>query len=234
MNPFHAFWELVQSRATHALADRLNRDIHSYHLRVPNDMTTWKAMLQAGDVILVEGNKLISRVVMAVTHSTWSHSALYVGDGRVIDPLPSTGTVLNTVDAFENLNIRVCRPVGLNETERRRVCDFALSHLGRRYDHMNVSNILRSYFRKKRDASEFLGDISASSEVCSGLLAEAYDQVGFVVLDGVNFSQIVPGDFDLSPYFEIVKITRTRGGASEKARVWGQSDDAITLRLDHD
>jgi hypothetical protein len=231
MNPLHKFWEFVQAKATHALAERLNRDIHSYHLRVQTDMVKLKETLRAGDVILVEGNKLISRVVMAVTHSTWSHSALYVGEGRVIDPLPSTGTMLNTIDAFESLNIRVCRPMGLRETELQRVCSFAMSHLGRRYDHINVSNVLRSYFGKKRDASEFLGDISASNEVCSGLIAEAFDQVGFVVLDGVNFSQIVPGDFDLSPYFEIVKISQARPARPEKARVWGKTDDTITLRF---
>jgi len=141
-----------------------------------------------------------------VTNSTWSPSALYVGEGKIIDPLPNTGTVISGLDHYEQLNIRICRPIGLSEDKRRMVCDFASSHVGRGYDQINVANILFGLFKKKKDKTEFVGDISSSNEVCSGLIAEAYNHVGFLILDGVNFSQIVPADFDLSPYFEIVKF----------------------------
>ncbi len=188
--------------------------------------------LRSGDVILVEGNKLISRVVMAVTHSTWSHCALYVGDGKIIDPLPSTGTAVNDVEVIRRLNIRVCRPIGLPDPLLQRVCDFALSHVGRGYDHINVSNVLFSYFRKQQDPTEFLGDISASNEVCSGLIAEAFDQIGYRILDGVNFSQIVPSDFDLSPYFTIVKFPHVRKFQPEEERVrtWDRSASRLKFR----
>ncbi len=203
------------------IAERLNQDIHGYHLRTRNNMENLKRILQPGDVILVEGNKLISRVIMAVTHSTWSHCALYIGDSKIIDPLPSTGTVLNNVEALTHLNIRVCRPYNLTENNLQRVCQFALSHLGKKYDTLNISNILFNLFKSKKDSSEFLGDISGSSEVCSGLIAEAYNQVGFPVLSGVNFSQIVPGDFDLSPNFEIIKFNRDAYGEnSDTAHDW--------------
>lgn len=211
-------WTCIQKRVARILAERLNRDIPNYMIRTRNNMTNLKNVLQCGDVILVEGNKLVSRVIMAVTHSTWSHCAMYVGEGNMIDPLPSTGTVISKVDVLKDLNIRVCRPMDLPEEQRVKVCQFALSHLGRRYDHINVSNILFSYFRRNRDHALFLGDISQSSEVCSGLIAEAYNQIGFTILEGVNFSQIVPGDFDLSPNFEVVKFNRPR--TKEIATVW--------------
>jgi len=211
-------WTWIQKKTARILAERLNRDIPTYHLRVRNNIDNLKRILQCGDILLVEGNKLISRVVMAVTHSTWSHSALYIGNGEMIDPLPSTGTVISKVDVLRNLNIRVCRPMDLPEDQRVKVCTFAMSHLGRRYDHLNISNILFSYFRRNRDHTQFLGDISQSSEVCSGLIAEAYNQIGFTILEGVNFSQIVPGDFDLSPNFEVVKFNRPR--QKDVATVW--------------
>lgn len=221
MNPFY-FWEIIQKYAAKKVAERLNRDLVSYHLRTRNNMDNLKRVLRPGDVILVEGNKLISRVVMAVTHSTWSHSALYVGNGKIIDPLPSTGTAINVVDVLQHLNIRLCRPVGLTDMQLRRVCDFTLSHVGRKYDHINISNILFSYFKKHRDHTEFLGDISSSNEVCSGLIAEAFNEVGFTIIDGINFSQIVPGDFDLSPHFEIIKfnLIHIPNSEGEIAKAW--------------
>jgi len=224
---FSFIWERIQGKAARILAERLNRDLMNYHLRTRNNMDNLKRVLQPGDVILVEGNKLISRVVMAVTHSTWSHSALHIGDGKVIDPLPSTGTAINTVDALQNLNIRVCRPVGLTEDQLQKVCAFAVSHVGHKYDHLNVSNLLFSFFKKQRDHTEFLGDISTSNEVCSGLIAEAYDQVGFPIVEGVNFSQIVPGDFDLSPHFEIIKFNKIHapGGDGERVKVWRETPE---------
>lgn len=221
-NPLLWVWEAVQKKAARVLAERLNRDLISYHLRTRNNMENLKRALKPGDVILVEGNKLISRVIMAVTHSTWSHCALYVGDGKIIDPLPSTGTVVNPVEALAHLNIRVCRPFGLSGEAIDKVVSFAMSHVGRGYDHINISNILFSFFKKKVDYTEFLGDISGSNEVCSGLIAEAYNQVGFPVLSGVNFSQIVPGDYDLSPNFEIIKFNKIYFNKNESlvAREW--------------
>ena len=234
MNVFGWLWEKVQRKAARKIAERLNRDLIGYHLRTRNNMENLKKSLRPGDVILVEGNKLISRVVMAVTHSTWSHSALYVGEGKIIDPLPSTGTAINVVDALKNLNIRVCRAVGLSEDQLQRVCEFALSHVGRGYDHLNISNILFSFFRSDRDHTEFLGDISGSNEVCSGLIAKAFDTVGYRIIEGVNFSQIVPGDFDLSPYFAVIKfnLPHLHEKLTEVAREWHGADSSLEASAD--
>ncbi len=232
MNIFRMAWEKVQKSAMRVIAERLNRDLISYHLRTRNNMDNLKSVLEPGDVILVEGNKLISRVVMAVTHSTWSHCALHVGDGMIIDPLPSTGTVINKVDVLQKQNIRVCRPVGLNADQLKKVCDFALSHIGRGYDHINVSNILFSFFKKQNDYTEFLGDISGSNEVCSGLIAEAFNEVSYPVIEGMNFSQIVPGDFDLSSNFAIIKFNKIDVPNSETAKVWGETRETMRSKTD--
>src|SRR5262245_14988334 len=45
-----------------------------------SDPAALAKVLQPGDVILVEGNSRISGVIKYLTQSTWSHSALYVGD----------------------------------------------------------------------------------------------------------------------------------------------------------
>src|SRR5579885_3531200 len=48
--------------------------------RVPNDMVRLKRYIRKGDVVLVEGNERISECIKYLTQSSWSHSAIYVGD----------------------------------------------------------------------------------------------------------------------------------------------------------
>ena len=42
-----------------------------------------KRQIRKGDVVLVEGNERISEVIKYLTQSSWSHSALYVGDEAI-------------------------------------------------------------------------------------------------------------------------------------------------------
>src|SRR5258708_6878782 len=58
----------------------LTQPLRSYEQRIPNNLTNLKARLQVGDVILVEGDQRISQVIRYLTQSSWSHSALYIGD----------------------------------------------------------------------------------------------------------------------------------------------------------
>ena len=60
--------------------DLLTKPIKSYALHIPNDIAALKRHIRKGDVILVEGNERISECIKYLTQSSWSHSALYVGD----------------------------------------------------------------------------------------------------------------------------------------------------------
>ncbi len=58
----------------------LTKPVNSYSLQIPNDIAALKRHIRKGDVILVEGNERISECIKYLTQSSWSHSALYVGD----------------------------------------------------------------------------------------------------------------------------------------------------------
>src|SRR6266566_6598268 len=60
--------------------DLLTKPIKSYSLHIPNDIAALKRHIRKGDVILIEGNERISECIKYLTQSSWSHSALYVGD----------------------------------------------------------------------------------------------------------------------------------------------------------
>jgi hypothetical protein len=106
-------------------------------------------MVMPADILLVEGTSHISTAIKYLTQSTWSHSALYVGEyGRELLPQPGhcfveadlLGGVRSVgIDTFTGFHTRICRPVGLSEADRRSITDFAIGRIGHRYDLKNVS-----------------------------------------------------------------------------------------------
>ena len=42
--------------------------------------SSFRANITTGDVLLVEGSSRFSSAIKYITQSTWSHSAIYVGD----------------------------------------------------------------------------------------------------------------------------------------------------------
>ena len=64
---------------------RLEAPSRKYEKTMINNMDSLYRVIRKGDVILVEGNSEISRMIKLFTQSSWSHSALYVGDELVIN-----------------------------------------------------------------------------------------------------------------------------------------------------
>ncbi len=62
------------------IARYLEKPVNGYEPFTPSDPDALRQSLQPGDVLLVEGNNNISGVIKYLTQSTWSHSALYVGE----------------------------------------------------------------------------------------------------------------------------------------------------------
>ena len=61
------------------IAAYLQKELPGYEPFTPSDPERLRGLVQAGDVLLVEGNNRISGVIKYLTQSTWSHAALYVG-----------------------------------------------------------------------------------------------------------------------------------------------------------
>ena len=67
-------------RLGRALLQRLEQPIPSYEQRIINNMDNLYREIRPGDVLLVEGNSRIGRIIQMLTRSSWSHAALYVGN----------------------------------------------------------------------------------------------------------------------------------------------------------
>lgn len=199
-------------------------------------MERLRASLRPGDVILVEGDRRLSAAIKYLTHSTWSHSAYFVGDpdGRdVIEADLQAGVRFARLESFGHLNTRVCRPVGLSAEHLAEVSAFMRGSIGKTYDLKNVFDLARYLMpmppipKRWRRRMLALGSGDPTRAICSTLIAEAYQRVNYPILPELkpgaddqkareilhirHHSLFTPRDFDLSPYFAIVKPTIERG-----------------------
>jgi Permuted papain-like amidase enzyme, YaeF/YiiX, C92 family len=235
------------------IAQYLERPATGYEPFTPSDPDALRASLEPGDVLLVEGNSHIAGVIKYLTQSTWSHAALYVGPigDRVTDegePLVlveaniGVGVVAAPLSKYEHFHTRVCRPVGLTEDDRARVCAYAAERIGFDYDVKNILDLLRYLFplpvpQRWRRRLMALGSGHPTRIICSALIAQAFQRVGYPILPKVRYdgsllaraqmmeirhsSLYAPRDFDISPYFEVVKPT-IRRGFDYKAASWSR------------
>jgi hypothetical protein len=221
-------------------------------------------VLQAADVILVEGNQRFSTAVKYLTQSTWSHAALFVGTadigGRLDADTPSiieadlaNGVIAVPLSKYADLNTRICRPVGLDDKSRQKIVQFMRDSIGMSYDLKNVVDLARyllatppvpSRWRRKMLA---LGSGDPTRVICSTRIAQAFQHIGYPILPSVetlsekecekcretvreiyhirHHSLFTPRDFDVSPFFEIVKPAVERG-FDHKQLSWASAEDS--------
>ena len=147
-------------------------------------------------------------------------------EANIVDGVRCVG-----VSEFDQLLTRICRPSGLSEADCQRVVQYAVERIGERYDLRNVFDLARYLlplpvphrFRRRMIA---LGSGDPTRAICSTLIAEAFQSVRYPILPIVtqqsagdphcsacvkeilhvrDHSLFAPRDFDLSPYFEVVK-----------------------------
>lgn len=202
---------------------------------------SWREICKPGDVLLVEGRTRVSTAIKYLTQSTWSHAALVVDAeaGELIEADMQNGVVKTHVEKYNEYNVRVCRPIGLTIEDTKTLLTYAESHIGTSYDLKNIVDLARYLIpippipaRFRRQLLTFGSGDPTEKVICSALIALAFQRVGYPMLpeqwlieDGNieslsrHYSLFMPRDFDLSPYFEIVKPTVVKG-FDYKTMIW--------------
>jgi Permuted papain-like amidase enzyme, YaeF/YiiX, C92 family len=136
------------------------------------------------------------------------------------------GVVSAPLSKYLHCQTRICRPVGLSEADCEKVCRYARERIGLGYDFRNVVDLMCHLFPwpmtlRRRRRSIALGSGHASRIICSSLIAQAFDAVRYPILPRItqvdgptgrrevaeirHSSLYAPRDFDISPYFTVVK-----------------------------
>lgn len=145
------------------------------------------------------------------------------------------GVIVISLRAYKDMHTRICRPVGLADDDISSVIGYAFSRVGNQYDTKNIIDLLRYLvptppvpvrWRRRLLA---LGSGEPTRAICSTLIAQSFQLIRYPILPLMNsrpqpirdgtpcndceqeflrirhHSLFAPRDFDLSPYFQVVK-----------------------------
>jgi hypothetical protein len=161
------------------------------------------------------------------------------------------GVISAPLSKYRAAQTRICRPIGLGKAARRCVVEYAVSRIGLDYDVKNVVDLMRYLlptppvpvrFRRRLIA---FGSGSPTRAICSTLIAQAFQSIRYPILPSIepdtaspgssdqarqeilhirHHSLFTPHDFDISPYFAIVKPTIAAGFDYRSIR-WSGKDE---------
>jgi hypothetical protein len=133
---------------------------------------------------------------------------------------------------YSRFHTRVCRPAGLTAEDCEKVCAYAIERIGLAYDLKNITDLMRYLMplpvpQRWRRRALALGSSDPTRIICSALIAQAFESVRYPILPKVtriesrvarrelleirHHSLYAPRDFDISPYFSVVKPTIENG-----------------------
>lgn len=150
------------------------------------------------------------------------------------------------LSAFAGMHTRICRPVGLSEAELDALVRFMLDRRGITYDLKNILDLARYFVRtpplpgSMRRRALAIGSGEPTKAICSTLLAQAFESIRYPILPEVELvdaetpegrrarreilhirhhSLYAPRDFDVSPFFRVVK-PRLEQGFDHRQMEW--------------
>ena len=171
------------------------------------------------------------------------HAGLGQRDGQplvLIEAELGNGVIAAPLSKYETFNMRICRPVALTPDDQAEVIRFAAERIGLRYDLKNIIDLMRYFLpqppvpKSWRRRMIALGSGEPTRAICTTLIAQAFQAVNYPILPMVervdsesrreilhirHHSLFTPRDFDISPFFKIVKPT-IENGFDYKNVVW--------------
>lgn len=175
---------------------------------------------------------------------------------ELIEVTVQEGCHRTPLSKYQGFNTRLCRAAGLSDEERHAVARYGVDQIGLQYDLRNVFDLARYLLptppvpsRWRRRMLTF-GSGDPTRAICSSLIAQAFQSVRYPILPTIEMirasganryqrrevwhirhsSAFAPRDFDLSPYFAVIKPSIKRGFDHKRIR-WAptedESDDAV-------
>ncbi|MBI3937880.1 MAG: lipo-like protein [Betaproteobacteria bacterium] len=147
---------------------------------------------------------------------------------------------------YHRFHTRICRADGLTAADRDHIISAAVARIGDAYDLKNTIDLMRYLLPtppvpvRWRRRMLALGSGEPTRAICSTLIAQLFQSVGYPILPRIetlpaprpgcehcvqeilhirHHSLFAPRDFDISPYFEVVKPT-IEAGFDYKSLVW--------------
>ncbi len=157
------------------------------------------------------------------------------------------------LSTYSGFHTRICRPVGLSEEEIDRLVRFIVARLGDQYDLKNVIDLVRYLLPEPPVPTRWrrrmlsLGSGEPTRAICSTVIAQAFQLIGYPILPVAaestdepsgqprqhaitwkrrHHTLFTPRDFDISPYFSVIK-PRIEDGFDFRSMRWLESAPGV-------
>jgi hypothetical protein len=139
-----------------------------------------------GDILLFHHiARLRDLLITMVTHSPFYHTALYAGDGHVVEARPQ-GVIFNDLQGRERNFVVVPAPEGKGEA----ALAWAKTRLGAQFDRLDFGVIFLEHVFK----SWHINYTPKNRYTCAELVATAYEHAGVRLVPGKAIDEIEPAD----------------------------------------
>jgi hypothetical protein len=156
------------------------------------------------------------------------------------------GVVASPLSKYATYNTRICRPIGLTPEDRAAVIKYAVERIGHGYDLKNIIDLIRYFLPQPPVPTRWrrrmiaLGSGEPTRAICTTLIAQAFQSVRYPILPTIekvdaesrreimhirHHSLFAPRDFDVSPFFAVVKPT-IESGFDYKRFEWADQRNA--------
>jgi len=171
-----------------------------------------------------------------------------IDNNLLIEADLKNGVMAVPLSKYRALNTRICRPVNLTNEDREQLILFMVDRADMKYDLKHIFDMLRYFlptpplpFQWRRRMLS-LGSGDPTRAVCSTLIAQAFQSVKYPILPKIRPAQgqdedgspdlyqeryhglFTPRDFDLSPYFKVIKPT-LEGNFDYRSLEWYEDPD---------
>ena len=152
------------------------------------DIRRLKRKLRPGDILLTAPRREVRGVVerlfrpisQMIQGTEYGHSAIYVGNGKVVDARIGLGVKERSLSGMSRTHRILALAPEVSESTRKKAVEFAKKSVGAAY---SVSDLLAAPLpfrrRRARVGEKALAKRVHESGICSGLVAYAYSRLKF-------------------------------------------------------
>lgn len=152
--------------------------------------------LKVGDIILVKGRDLLGKTIDDIEHSKYSHSAIYIGSGKIVEA-EWNKVICSPMEKYAG-QADIFRPkFDLTIVQQSKIVEYAKSCVGEPYDYFLLLLELVRYA-----LHVILPYKEHKKVICSVLVDDCYRKAGIELCPGVKYPS--PADIAISKL--IIKI----------------------------
>ena len=151
--------------------------------------------LQRGSILFIRSHEVISSAIRRVLHCQYSHVAIYMGDGKVIEA-DWKGVIRNPYSRYVNnpdYTVEILNP-GLTDEQMDIFLRFVTSKIGDGYDYsLFLGNFLSRIFHRSR---RVMGLWNVENNwICTELVSSGMEEAGILFI--FPTSQVTPEDLEI-------------------------------------